>query len=341
MLDTRFYESLGPIRLADLAAKVGAQLSAPHADADVPIAAVASLDRRADGPGAVGFLESPKLLSSLEAVGLEACFVKPALAEAVAALGVRPVISDRPHLAFAAAVDALIRPLADDFGPGVHPAAEIGPGVTLGPGALVAKGARIGAGTRIGPNAVIGGGVEIGPDGEIGAGVVVHMAVLGARARIHANAVIGESGYGLVQGGGELIERPHVGRVLIGNDVRIGACTTVDRGALIDTTVGDGSKIDNLVQIAHNVRIGKRCIIAGCTGISGSVVIGDDAVLGGSVGVADHVTIGAGARLSGATLVMRDVPGGEAWAGAPARPIRQFFREIVALEKLARGGPAS
>jgi UDP-3-O-[3-hydroxymyristoyl] glucosamine N-acyltransferase len=183
---------------------------------------------------------------------------------------------------------------------------------------------------------VIGGGVTIGPDGEIGPCAVVRFTDLGARVRIHAGAAVGENGYGLAQGESGLLERLHIGRVTIGDDVRIGASTTVDRGAFADTVIGDGAKIDNLVQIAHNVRIGRRCVIAGCCGISGSAVIEDGAMLGGSVGISDHVTIGAGAKLAGASLVMRDVPPGESWCGAPARPIRQFFREVVALERLAR-----
>ncbi len=339
MVDSRFYESLGPIRLAQLVALVGGRLLNPE-DGDVPITDVASLDGRTGTANAVGFLDGPKNLPRLEGAGLTACFVTESDAASVAALGVRVIVADQPHLTFAAATRALIQPRRDDYDvSGVHPSAEIGEGAVIGPGALVAQNAKIGAGAVIGPHAVIGAGVEIGPGGVIGPGAVIRIAQVGARSRIHANAVIGESGYGLVHAAGELVERPHVGRVIIGDDVRIGACTTVDRGAIDDTSIGDGTKIDNLVQIAHNVRIGKRCIIAGCAGISGSAVIGDGATLGGSVGVSDHVTVGAGARLAGATLVMRDVPPGESWSGAPARPIRQFFREIVALERLAaRGG---
>jgi UDP-3-O-[3-hydroxymyristoyl] glucosamine N-acyltransferase len=342
MVDSRFYESLGPIRLADLAALVGGRLLRSE-DADVSIEDIGSLGGASAAKGAIGFLDGPKKFPQLESSGLTACFAKPSDAERAAAMGVRVVAVDRPHLAFATATRALSRPHVHDYGSsGVHPTAEIGEGVVLGPGALVAQNARIGARTVVGPNAVIGAGVEIGPDSDIGPGVLIRIARIGARCRVHANAVIGESGYGLVHAAGDLVERPHVGRVIIGEGVRIGACTTIDRGAIDDTTIDDGTKIDNLVQIAHNVRVGKRCIIAGCTGISGSAVIEDGAMLGGSVGITDHVRVGAGARLAGATLVMRDVPPGEAWSGAPARPIRQFFRELVALERLAsRGGGSS
>jgi UDP-3-O-[3-hydroxymyristoyl] glucosamine N-acyltransferase len=334
MVDDRFYESLGPIRLADLAEITRSRLLDPS-EGDVEIVGVASLDD--GGPGRIGFLESEKKLALLEGSRLEACFIREADARSAPKSSARLVVTASPDIAFATASRALIRARIEEFGDmGVHPSVSLGEGATIASGARVAQDVRIGARTRIGPNAVIGCGVWIGEDGDIGPGAVVRFATLGARVRVHANAVIGESGYGLAHGREVLVERFHMGRVAIADDVRIGAGTTVDRGMFVDTTIGEGTKIDNLVQIAHNVRIGRRCVIAGCTGVSGSVVIEDDALLGGSVGVSDHVTIGAGARLAGATLVMRDVPAGEAWSGAPARPIRQFFRELVALEKLSR-----
>jgi UDP-3-O-[3-hydroxymyristoyl] glucosamine N-acyltransferase len=339
MIDARFYESLGPIRLADLADRTGARLRS-LSDGDVEVHGVAPLE--AGLAGHIGFVDGWRKFPDLETSGLSASFVGEADAARAEGVAVPLLVAARPQAAFAKACRTLVRARRDDFGEsGVHPSAERGEGVVIEIGARVAQGARLGAGVRVGPNAVIGGGVAIGPDSEIGPCAVVRFADLGARVRIHAGAVIGESGYGLAQGDGELIERPHLGRVSIGDDVRIGACTTVDRGMLVDTVIADGAKIDNLVQIAHNVRIGRGCVIAGCSGISGSAVIEDGAVLGGSVGVSDHVKIGAGARLAGATLVMRDVPAGESWCGAPARPIRQFFREIVALEKLARRGGQS
>lgn len=334
MIDPRFYESLGPIRLADLAELAGARLVRAD-DADVLITGVAPLD--AGGPGLVGFLESATMLPRLRDSRLDACFVREADVGDAGTSGPRLIAVDRPNHAFTKACRALIRLRLDDFGEtGVHPSAHLGEDVLVSSGAKIAQGVKIGDRTRIGPNAVVRAGVVIGPDSDIGPGAVIGCAVLGARVRIHANAVIGESGYGLAPSAGQLIERPHVGRVMIADDVRIGACTTVDRGMFVDTTIGESTKIDNLVQIAHNVQVGKACVIAGCTGISGSAIIEDGAMLGGSVGITDHVRVGARARLAGATLVMRDVPPGEAWSGAPARPIRQFFRELVALEKLAK-----
>ncbi len=334
MIDPRFYDSLGPIRLADIATLAEARLLRPE-DADFPIVGVAPVESGA--PGLIGFLENAAMLKKLAASRLGACFVRESDVVEVGDAGARLLIADRPHHAFTKACRALVRPRYDDFGEtGVHPSADLSEGVVVASGAKIAQDVKIGPRTRIGPNAVIGAGVVIGPDSDIGAGVFLRCAILGARARVHANAVIGESGYGLAPSGGQLIERPHVGRVTIADDVRVGACTTIDRGMFIDTTIGESTKIDNLVQIAHNVQIGKACVIAGCTGISGSAIIEDGAMLGGSVGITDHVRVGARARLAGATLVMRDVPPGEAWSGAPARPIRQFFRELAVLEKLAK-----
>jgi len=334
MIDPSFYESLGPLPLADLAARCGAALSDP-ASHDVAIAHVTSITD--GGEGAIAFVRDHKRLSALAESRLSACILTAAEAEASKGFNVHLLIADRPQVAFVDVCNALVRPHAADYGDnGVHPDAEISDSAKIFPGACIGRGAKISSGVVIGPNAVIGVGVEIGDDSHIGPGVVVQFAKLGARVKILANAVVGDSGFGVVAGADGAIDLPHLGRVIIGDDVTIGACTTIDRGMLTDTIIGVATKIDNLVQIAHNVVIGSSCIIAGCSGVSGSVTIEDGAILGGAVGVSDHVRVGAGARLAGATLVMRDVPAGETWAGAPARPVMQFFRETAALARLAR-----
>jgi UDP-3-O-[3-hydroxymyristoyl] glucosamine N-acyltransferase len=165
--------------------------------------------------------------------------------------------------------------------------------------------------------------------------VVIGFALVGDNVRILANSVIGEAGFGLAPGAKGLIDVPQLGRVIIQDGVSIGACSCVDRGAFDDTVIGENSKIDNLVQVAHNVVIGRNCVVAGHCGLSGSTVLGDGAQLGGRVGLADHVTIGAGARLAAASGVMRDVPAGETWAGIPATPARQWFREMAWLTRAA------
>jgi UDP-3-O-[3-hydroxymyristoyl] glucosamine N-acyltransferase len=218
----------------------------------------------------------------------------------------------------------------------VSPAAKLESGVTLEPGAIIGDGAEIGSGTLIGPGAVVGAHCRVGRDCVIGPNASVINAFLGNRVLIQAGARIGQDGFGFVGGAHGLEKMPHVGRVIIQDDVEIGSNTTIDRGALSDTIIGEGTKIDNLVQIAHNVRIGRHCVITGHCGLSGSVTLGDGVMLGGRVGIADHVKIGNGAQIAAASGVMNDVPAGERWAGAPAQPMKEFFREVALIRNLVR-----
>jgi UDP-3-O-[3-hydroxymyristoyl] glucosamine N-acyltransferase len=218
----------------------------------------------------------------------------------------------------------------------VHPTARLESGVTIDPGAVIGPRAEIGAGTVIAAGAVVGPNVHIGRDCAIGAGVSIIHALIGDRVIIHPGCRIGQDGFGYLMGAAGHVKIPQIGRVIIQDDVEIGANTTIDRGAMSDTVIGEGTKIDNLVQIAHNVLIGRHCVLASQTGISGSAVIGDNVMTGGQVGIADHVTIGAGAALGAKAGVMHDVPPGARWVGAPAKPVKQFFREVAALERLAR-----
>jgi UDP-3-O-[3-hydroxymyristoyl] glucosamine N-acyltransferase len=213
-------------------------------------------------------------------------------------------------------------------------------GVVLAPGVVVGPGAQIGRNTRIGANSVIGPGVTIGRDCEIAPNVTIGFALIGDRVRILAGAVIGEPGFGATAGPKGLIDIPQLGRVILQDGVTIGANTTVDRGAYDDTVIGENTKIDNLVQIAHNVRMGRNCVMAGQAGIAGSVNIGDGVQFGGHAGVADHLTIGSGARVGAGAGVIKDIPPGETWGGTPARPIRQWLKETAWLARMAsrRGG---
>jgi UDP-3-O-[3-hydroxymyristoyl] glucosamine N-acyltransferase len=332
MPDPRFYEDLGPIAAGELAAIAGARAPGGR-EGERPIALAAPLDK-ADAQ-AVSFFAHRRYLSDLATTRAAACFIT---AEDAGKLppGCAALITPEPQAAYARAAAALHRirrhAAAD---PAVHPSATLEDGVVLHHGAVVGPGALIGRGTSIGSGAVIGPGVAIGRDCSIGAKVVIAFALIGDHVRILAGAVIGEAGFGVAVGRNGIMDAPQLGRVILQDHVSIGAAACVDRGAWDDTVIGENSKIDNLVQIAHNVRLGRSCVIAALTGLSGSVTVGDGAMFGGQAGVADHLTIGAGAQIAAGAGVMHDVPAGERWAGAPAKPIRRFMRESAWLAKMA------
>lgn len=264
----------------------------------------------------------------------------------VAPAHVAVIVSKRPQSLFAKAGRLLfpeaVKPLGfisaapTHTGTFVSPTARLEAGVTVEPGAVIGDGAEIGSGTLIGPGAIVGAHCRIGRDCVIGPNASVINAFLGNRVLIQAGARIGQDGFGFVGGANGLEKMPHVGRVIIQDDVEIGSNTTVDRGALSDTIIGEGTKVDNLVQVAHNVRIGRHCVITAHCGLSGSVTLGDGVMLGGRVGVADHVKIGNGAQIAATSGVMNDVPAGERWAGTPAQPIKEFFREVAIIRNLVR-----
>lgn len=217
----------------------------------------------------------------------------------------------------------------------VHPSAQFEADVSLGVGVVIGQDVEIGKGTRIEAYAVIGPGVRIGRNCVVSAHASIHCTYIGDRVTISAGARIGESGFGVSGDPSGLVDVPQLGRVIIQDDVSIGANSCVDRGAYSDTIIGEGSKIDNMVQIAHNVIMGRNCIVAAHSGISGSVTIGDGAMFGGRTGVVDHIKIGRGAKISAATVVLQDIAEGQTVSGYPAKPARQFLREMIWLEKNA------
>jgi UDP-3-O-[3-hydroxymyristoyl] glucosamine N-acyltransferase len=339
MSEPIFFRTHGPIALAAIAELTGAEL--PSGQGDAVVSGAKPLDIA--GPADLSFCDSADYLGALAETDAAACFVPAKLAEKVPPHVVR-LVTAQPYTAFVKAARALypddLRPLSIfgvrgiDPGASVHEDAKLEDGVTVDPGAVVGPGAEIGTGTVICANAVIGPEVRIGRDCSVGPGASISHALIGDRVVVHAGVCIGQDGFGYIPGKSHL-KVPQLGRVIIQDDVEIGAGTTVDRGGGRDTMIGEGTKIDNLVQIAHNVSIGRKCIIAGHVGLSGSVTLGDAVMLGGKVGIADHRKIGDGAQLAALSGVMHDVPAGEKWCGAPAKPIREFFREQVALQRLA------
>ena len=208
-------------------------------------------------------------------------------------------------------------------------------GEITSPGAVIGPGAAVGEGTIVRPNAVIGPGVQIGRNCVIGANASVHCALLGDHVTLLAGARIGETGFGVMPGPQGLEDAPHFGRVILQDRVTVGANACIDRGVFADTIIGERTKIDNLCQIAHNVVLGRSVIVAAFGGISGSVRVGDGSMLGGRVGIADHVTVGEGVSLAASAGLFRDVAPGETWGGTPAKPIRQWMREVAWLNKQA------
>ena len=338
MADSRFFDRAGPFTLGELARLGGAEL-APGADSGLALHDVAPLDRA--GPGELSFLDNKKYLASFAASGAGACVVHPDLA-ARAPAGMALLLSRKPYRTYALCAQAFYprtRPRGG-VSPAAHvdPTAVIGEGTEVGPGAVVEAGAEIGARCVIAANAVVGRNVRIGDDTTVGACASLSHCLVGARVTIYPGARIGQDGFGFAMDAAGHVRVPQLGRVIVEDDVEVGANVTIDRGAGPDTVIGRGCMIDNLVQIGHNVVLGPGCVIVAQSGISGSTKLDHHVILAAQAGITGHLKIGAGARIAAQSGVMRDVePGGEV-GGSPAVPMRQWLRQSALLAKLARAG---
>ena len=302
------------------------------------ISGVASLEGAS--PEDVSFLSDKKHLNSFKLSDAGACFVDDEAYAESAPQGMCLLIVPNPQKAYAQVAEHIYQLIAPFSGISesafVSESAKVGEGVHIGPNATILDQVEIGSGTRIGSNSVIGHGVKLGRDVTIGSNVTLNCALIGDRVTIHNGAQIGQDGFGYVSDSEGHTKIPQLGRVIIQDDVEVGANSTIDRGALDDTTIGEGTKIDNLVHVAHNCKIGRNCILVTMVGISGSCTIGDWVVLAGKVGVADHITIGDGALVAARASVTNDLPGGGKYGGFPAKPIADWRRETVLLAQLVK-----
>jgi UDP-3-O-[3-hydroxymyristoyl] glucosamine N-acyltransferase len=332
--NSRFYDRTGPLTVNEIAALSGAAIS-DSGTVSLKVIDVAPLsDAQA---GMLSYAESDKALSSrhddLSGIVL---ITLPELCGDAALRGAITLESSSPRAAFSHAVARLFRRKRIEAGttatsePDIHPSACVSPGAIIASGVLLEQDVQIGAGAVVGPGCRIGRGTHIGSNAS------VFCATIGENCNILAGAVIGEAGFGVAISSDGVVDVPHLGAVVLGECVTIGANTAIDRGVFGDTRIGDGCKIDNLCHIAHNVELGRNVLMPAFAGVSGSTVIGDDVMFGGRVGISDHVEIGAGAKIGSNSAVMGNVPAGETYAGAPAQPIRNHMREIAEVRRLVR-----
>ncbi len=337
--EDRFYDRFGPLTVSEIAALTGAAISDSGAG-DHLVHDVAPLDALA--AHTLGYIENAKLLKAAGEIRLDGVvlFAPEELSDGIAATGATHLVHAAPRAAFAQIAGRLYRLLENDGEGAVHPEAQIADSAKVSPFAVIGAGAVIGEGVRIAPYAVIGPGCRVGAGSRIGANASLRCTDLGENCNILAGAVIGEAGFGVAMSKEGAIDVPHLGRVELGDDVTIGANSTIDRGVFGATRLGDRCKIDNLCHIAHNVQVGENVLMAAFAGVSGSTRIGRNVVFGGRVGVADHITIVEDVTVGGAAAVMADITEAGVYAGAPAKPLRQHLREVAEMRRMVKAREA-
>jgi UDP-3-O-[3-hydroxymyristoyl] glucosamine N-acyltransferase len=335
MADPRFFKVAGPFTIAEIAKRIGAELSGAG-EGERVLHDVAPLETATARD--LSFLDNRRYLDRFRATRAGAVIVNAKLA-VEAPKGTTLLITPQPYRAYAMAAQAFYPEPPPT--PGIAPTAVIDKSATLGEGCAVEHNAVIGPGVvigkrcAIGANTVIGASVVFGDDVRVAANATLSHCIVGSRVRIYTGVRIGQDGFGFAPDPDAPVKVPQLGRVIVGDDVEIGANTTIDRGAGPDTIIGSGTMIDNLVQIGHNVQIGRGCVLVSQVGISGSTRLGDFVMIGGQAGLTGHLTIGDGAKIGAQAGVMRDVEKGEAVLGSPAIPIREFHYMTAYLRRLA------
>ena len=334
MADPRFYVAARPLTLKELAEHSQAEA---RGNPDAVFTDVAPLAQA--GPDHVSFLDNMRYADAFRASKAGACVVRPDM-EKKAPADMALLLTDDPYGGYARVARAFYPPpppsAAVSSQAVIDETASLGRDCRVDAGAVIGPGAEIGHRCQIGAHAVIGEGVVLGDDCLIGPSASLACALVGKRVIIHAGACIGQDGFGFAPGAQGHLKVPQLGRVIIEDDVEIGANTTIDRGTGPDTVICEGAKIDNLVQIAHNVRVGRGCMMAAQVGISGSTTVGEFAMIGGQVGFAGHLRIGDGASIAAQSGLMRDVEAGSTVGGSPAVPMRQWLRGVAHLERMAK-----
>ncbi|GGX57715.1 UDP-3-O-acylglucosamine N-acyltransferase [Litorimonas cladophorae] len=328
MIDPHFYTICSPLDVEEIVKRFGSDGSAPS-ESHEPITAPSSLGESESGD--ITFFSDKRRRDQLLTANATACLTTEKLAPLVAEAGMIAIVTDNPRAAFARISGEMVT-----IGSASKPSGQIHDTAQIHRSAVIGEGVSIGARTRIGANSVIEDGVVIGDDCVVESLVSVSFTKMGNRCHIKSGAIIGGAGFGMASDGGVIITIPHLGRAILHDDVHVGSNSCVDRGQLGDTVLMNNVKIDNLVQVGHNVFIDEGAMLAGHSGVSGSCRIGKNAMFGGRAATADHVDIGEGSILAAFAGVMSNVPDGEMWSGVPAMPIREHMRSVAVLKKLGK-----
>lgn len=345
-MDSRFFKNLGPMDLAYIADKIGAEVAPPRNIKDLPekikISNVNSLENASVGE--ITFLNNPKYEDILQQTKATACIMKPEVADKYRFDRLWCVVHPNPYFAYASAIDLFYVPKVRHINKieksaHIDPTAKIDLSVYIGHNTVIEAGVEIGEGAFIGSNCFIGHGVKIGANTRIDSNVTISYTLIGDDVVILPGARIGQDGFGFATEKGKHKKILHIGRVIIEDDVEIGANSTIDRGSVNDTIIKKGARLDNLVQIGHNVKIGTGAVLVSQVGVAGSSVIGNYVALGGQVGVAGHIHIADKVQVAGQSGIVKsiDVAGGM-YFGTPAMPIREWQKQNILIKKVLNNG---